>query len=109
ADVHVVARLEAVAEHDRAPAGNEPPAEDRDDARLPERVLARPVDVAVAERDGGQAVQAAEQLAIALGGMLRLAVERLQHDRMVLRRREDAALAVDRATGGGVDDAAHTG
>ena len=96
ADVHVVARLEAVAEHRRAPALEQLAAEDRDHAGLAERVLARAVDVAVAQRDGRDAVQAAEQLAVALGRELRLPVGGLGRDRVVLGRREDAPLAVDR-------------
>ena len=84
-------------------------AEDRDHAGLAQRVLARPVDVAVAERDGREAVQAREQGAVVLGAELREAVGRLGRDRVVLRGRDDLALAVDGAAGGGVDDAAHAG
>ena len=62
ADVHVVARLQPVAEHRRPAAVEHLAAEDRDHAGLPERVLARPVDVAVAQRDRRQAVQAVKQL-----------------------------------------------
>src|SRR5262245_12101573 len=52
-DIDVVARLLAVAEDHGLPAVDDSAAEDRDDAGLAERVLARAVDVAVAERDGG--------------------------------------------------------
>src|SRR5437762_4408535 len=58
ADEHVVARLAAVAVDRRAPAVHQPAAEDGDDAGLAERVLAGPVDVAVAQRHGAEAVQA---------------------------------------------------
>ena len=50
-----------------------------------------------------------KSVAVALGAELRLAVGRLGRDRVVLGRREDLALAVDRAAGGGVDDAADAG
>ena len=66
-DVDVVARLAAVAEDRRLAAVGEAAAEDRDHAGLPERVLARPVDVAVAERHRRQREQALVQTEVALG------------------------------------------
>ena len=104
--VDVVARLEAVAEHDRLAAVDHTAAEDRDHAGLAERVLARAVDVAEAERHRGQAVQAVEQRAVALGAELGQAVRGLRRDRVVLGGRDRLRLAVDRPAGGGEHDAA---
>ena len=93
----------AVAEDLRPSAVEQLAAEDRDHPGLAERVLARAVDVAVAQRDGRQPVQAGEQRAVVLGAELGQAVGRPGRDRVVLRGGEDLALAVDRAAGGGVD------
>ncbi len=65
-----------------------PPAEDRHHAGLAVHVLARAVHVAVAQRDRGQAVQPGVELAIALGGVLSLAVRGKRPDRVVLRGRD---------------------
>ena len=86
ADVDVVARLQAVAERDRRAALDELAAEDRDDAALAVRVLARAVDVRVAQRDRRQPVQAAVEAAVALGGVLALPVGRHRRRRVVLAR-----------------------
>ena len=56
ADVHVVARLPAVAADLRAAAGEDRLGEDRDDARFARAVLPRAVDVGVAEDLGLEAV-----------------------------------------------------
>ena len=55
ADLDPVARLPSVSEHGRPAAVDQRAAEDRDHAGLPVHVLTRPVDVAVAERDGRRA------------------------------------------------------
>src|SRR5829696_907720 len=95
----VVARLLAASE-DRGPATVEDlPAEDRDHAGLAERVLARAVDVAVAQRHRGESVQAGEDLAVLLGAPFREAVGGLGRAGVVLRGRDRAALAVDGAPG----------
>ena len=73
-DLDPVARLAAVAEHRRPVPVDQVPAEDRHDARLAVDVLAGSVDVAVAQRHGREPVQAGVQLAVALGGVLALAV-----------------------------------
>ena len=86
ADVDVVARLAAVAEDPRLLASQSGAEEDRDDARLAVRVLARPVDVSVAERDVVQAVQPVERPQVLLARELRGAVrrERLERPRLLL-------------------------
>ncbi len=106
ADVYVVAGLAAVAEDGRAPAGAQQAAEDRDHARLAERVLARAVDVAEPQRDGREPVEALEERQVALGRELALAVGRERRDRRRLVERQllAFALAVDRAAGGDEDD-----
>ena len=58
AHVHVVAGLGSVAEHGRRLRGAQPAAEDRDHARLTERVLAGPVDVAETQVDAREPVEA---------------------------------------------------
>ena len=60
---------------------DQPAAEDRDHAGLAVNVLAGPVDVAVAQRDRREAVQARVQPAVALGGELALPVRRHRPDR----------------------------
>ena len=55
-------------------------------------VLARPVDVAVAQRDGRETMEAVVQLAVALGGELRLTVGGERMDRMVLGGRPERRL-----------------
>ena len=103
ADVDVVARLQPVAEDARLLVARERAEEDRDDAGLAVRILARPVDVAVAQRDVGRPVQAVVRAQVLLAGELRRAVGRDGLARRVLRRRP-VALAVDRAAGGAEDD-----
>src|SRR3954468_4859549 len=105
ADPVVVARLLAVAEDGRPRALEQLAAEDRDHARLAERVLARAVDVAVAQRHRRESVQPPEQGAVVLGAELRVAVRRHRRDRMVLRRRQYLPLAVDRPAGRRVHEA----
>jgi tetratricopeptide (TPR) repeat protein len=102
---HVVAGLQAVAEDRRRSALEQLAAEDGDHARLAERVLARPVDVAVAQRDRAEPVHAREQVAVALGAELRLAVGGLGRHRVVLGGGDAPPLAVDGAAGGGVHHA----
>ncbi len=104
ADVDVVARLGAVAVDRRLLAGLQLAAEDRDHARLAQRVLAGPIDVAQPHRRAAQAVQPPEQADVALGAELRLAVGRLGQRLDRLGRRDDLGLAVDRAAGRHVDD-----
>ena len=66
ADEDVVARLLAVAVHGDGLAAQHLPAEDRDDAGLAVRVLARAVDVGVAQRDEREAVLGLEEVAVEL-------------------------------------------
>jgi hypothetical protein len=99
AHVHVVARLLAVAEDLGSPALQQRAAEDRDHPGLAERVLAGAVDVAVAQRDRRQPMQAREQRAVVLGAELGQAIGGLGRDRVVLGRGEGLALAVDRPAG----------
>jgi hypothetical protein len=97
-DEHVVARLAPVAVHRRLAAGLQLAAEDRDHARLAERVLARPVHVAEPQADRRQPVQAPPQRQVSLAGVLRLAIGSLGADVGPLRGRHDVGLAVDRTT-----------
>ena len=83
ADVDVVAGLEAVAEDARLLVAGEGAEEDRDDAGLAVRILARPVDVPVPERDVDRPVEAVVRAQVLLGGELRGAVRR---DREARRR-----------------------
>ena len=110
ADVDVVARLRAVAEHLRPAAGEVLAAEDRDHAGLAVRVLARAVDVAEAQRHRRQAVQA---LVEARGTARRRASTCRSRPsagrRMVLGRRDHVGLAVDRAAGRGEHEAPRAG
>ena len=107
ADVDVVAGLEAVSEHGRVLALEQQPAEDRHHAGLAERVLPRPVDVAVAQRHRREPVHALVEVAVALGAELGQAVRGLGRHGVVLGRRQDLALAVDGAAGRGVHHAPH--
>ena len=102
ADVDVVARLLAVAEDRHALAGAQPVDEDRDDAALELRQLARPVDVREAERDVTRPVQAVPGREVLLGRELRGAVGR-ERPPLVVLPRGALALAVDRAAGGAED------
>ena len=81
----------------------QPAQEDRDHAGLAVRILARPVDVRVAQRHVGRPVQAAVRRDVLLGRELRRPVrgERLPRRGLGRGRR---ALAVDRAAGGGEHD-----
>ena len=76
--------------------------------RLAVRVLARAVDVAEAQRDRVEAVEAAVEVEVALGGELRLPVRGVGPALGVLGERQLAALAlaVDRAAGRGEDEPA---
>src|SRR5829696_4405800 len=82
-DEYIVARLLAAAEDRGSAALEQLPAEDRDHAGLAERVLARAVHVAVAERHRREPVQAREDLAVLLGAELGETVGRLGRDRVV--------------------------
>jgi len=70
ADVDVVSLLRAVAEDVRRLPARELPQEDGDDARLAVRVLARPVDVAEAERRMLASVEAVVGRQVLLPGEL---------------------------------------
>src|SRR5438552_1127862 len=105
ADEHVVAPLAAVAVERRAPAVHEPAAEDRDHAGLAERVLTRAVDVAVAERDGAEAVEARVEVAVLLGAELAGAVAGHRRGRRALRAGDLVDVAVDGAAGARVHEA----
>ena len=104
ADVDVVAALRAVAEDPARLALEQPAEEDRDDAGLAVGILARPVDVAEAQRDVRRPVEPRERAEVALAGELRGAVRRERQARIVLARRP-LALAVDRAARRREDDA----
>ncbi len=101
ADVHVVARLQAVAEHRRRLVAHDAAGEDRDDARLAARVLARAVDVAEAQDRVLRRVQPVEQAHVLLGAQLGGAVRRLRLAGGGLGRRPRGVRAVDGAAGGG--------
>ena len=98
----VVARLAPVSEDRRGRAVADPREEDRDDARLPVRVLAGPVDVAEAERDVARPIQPVPGGEVLLGRELRGAV---RGDGTTLSRlgRGVLALAVDRPARRGED------
>ena len=97
-DVDVVALLRAVAEDRRPPPVRDRAQEDRDDARLAVRVLPRPVDVAVAQRDVPRPVEPVPRGEVLLAGQLGRAVRRQRPPLPLLGRRR-RALAVDRAAG----------
>src|SRR5580698_2033374 len=99
-DVDVVAGLAAVAVDDGALAGQEPGAEDRDDPRLPRRVLARAVHVGQPQHRVGGAVQPVVEADILLGAQLGDAVRRLGQREHVLGGRDRRVLAVQGAAGG---------
>ena len=101
-DVDPVAGLTAVPEHRRRRAGHRQAAEDRHHARLAVDVLAGTVDVAVAQRDGRQAVQALVERGVALGRVLALAVGGQRRDRMVLWGGQHVGVAVQASAGRGV-------
>src|SRR5204862_1667417 len=96
ADEDVVARLPPVAVDTRRLSVAQRVHEDRDDAGLAVRVLPRPVDVPVAQRDVRAAVEAVVCGDVLLRAELRDAVRRHRLARVVLRGRA-VALAVDRA------------
>ena len=87
ADVHVVARLPAVAEDPRLLAAREGAEKDRDDARLAMWILSRPVHVPVAQRDVPRPVEPVVRAQVLLGGQLRRAVRRERLARRVLASR----------------------
>src|SRR3954469_11403728 len=104
AHVDVVARLAAVTVDPGAPALHQPAAEDRDHASLAERVLARAVDVPIAQRDGAHAVQARVEVAVLLGAELARAIAGHRRGRGALGAGDRLDVAVDRAAGAGVHD-----
>jgi hypothetical protein len=106
-DLDPISRLVAAPEHRRARARDRMPAEDRDDASLALGILAGAVDVAVPERDGGEATEACVQPAVALGCALTLAVGRERPHRMVLGRGKDGRIAVQAPAGRGIDEPTH--
>ena len=77
--------------------------EDRHHARLPVRVLARPVDVPVAERDVGRLVEPVVRAQVLLPRELRRPVRRERREGRRLGRGAGVALPVDRAAGGAED------
>ena len=105
ADVDVVARLEAVAEHRRRLVARDAAGEDRDHA------APRRADPGAARRrcrgagSRARAVQPVEQAHVLLGAQLGGAVRRLRLGGRGLRRRPHRVLAVDGAAGGGEHDA----
>ena len=103
ADVHVVARLQAVPEDVGLLASGEGTEEDRDHACLPVRVLARAVDIPVAERDVLRPVQTVVRGQVLLARELGRPV---RGDRLTGRglRGGNGALTVDRAARGAEHD-----
>ena len=90
------------------PPAAQPAAEDRDHARLAERVLARAVDVAEPQADPGEAVEPLVERQVALGRRT-CSGRRGRAARSARPRRSGSclalALAVDRPAGGDEDDA----
>src|SRR5581483_5753601 len=103
-DVHVVTRLRALAVDRRRAVAVQEPHEDRDDARLSVRLLARAVDVAEAQGDVRRAIQTVPRREVLLAGELRRPVRRERPALGALGRRA-VALAVDGAAGRREDDA----
>src|SRR2546425_5619903 len=87
-DVDVVPRLLAVAVDDALDSGEEPGAEDRDDAGLARGILARAIDVREPERQRRRPRESRPALEVALTGELRHAVRRGGPRRMLLRSRQ---------------------
>ena len=77
-DVHEVAGLRAVAEDHRPLVAEQLAREDRDDARLAVRVLARAVHVGQRERGVLEAADRAVVVEVVADGLLRDAVRRLR-------------------------------
>ena len=102
-DVDVVAGLQAVAEDRRRLAVEQLAAEDRDDSRLPVRILPGPVDVAEAQGDPRHAVQPAIEADVALGAELARPVRRVWDRGIGLGERQGTPLplAVHDPTGRG--------
>ena len=98
--VHVVTRLAAVPVDGEGRAIEDAVAEDRDDAGLAVRILARAIDVREAQRDGVEAVHARVVAEVVLDGELRDAIRGLRRAAGALRRRDLGAVAVERAAGG---------
>ena len=107
--MHVVARLQAVAEDARRLAAQQPLGEDGDDAGLALGVLARAVDVGVAQDQRLEVAEAAVGEQVELDGELAAAVGRQRPRRVVLVAGERLLLAVDGAAAAGEEDAAHAG
>ncbi len=103
AGIDVVARLPAVAEDAWRPALGQRAEEDRDHARLAVRVLPRPVDVAVTQRDVPRPVEPVVRRQVLLAGELRDAVGR-ERPALGLFGRRPVALTVDRAARRAEDD-----
>ncbi len=102
-DVDEVPRLATVAVDHRLVPARHPFEEDRHDAALEPRILARPVDVRKAEDDVPRAVDSVPAGQILLGAELRDPVRRHRRQACSLIGRT-VALAVDRAAGGREDD-----
>ena len=102
--VHVVAGLRPVAVDDRRGARDQMHCEDGDDTCLTVRILARTVDVGVAQGDELQAGLAAERPPVRLSAEFGCAVRRLRETCGGLRRRDDRGVAVDRTTARCEDD-----
>ena len=105
ADVHVVARLQAVAVDDARLAPEESVREDGDHARLAVRVLPRPVDVGEAEDDPAQPVQSLPASEVQLRRHLGRAVGGDRTGGVALGRRDHVRVAVAGAPRRDVDEA----
>ena len=105
-DEYVIPRLLTVTEHAERASGPQQPAEDRDDAGLPMRILPRSVDVSEAQRHACEAIQATVEIQVDLAGQLAGPVGRFREARSLLVERQAATrpLAVDRAARRGEDD-----
>jgi len=107
ADVQVVADRVAGAEDLRPLPVQHQPDEDRVDAGLAVRILARAVHVRIAEHGVVEAVEQLPQVEVVLERVLAHAVGRLRVHRMLLGRGQEARLAVQCSAGRGVDELLH--
>ncbi len=103
-DVDVVAGLLSGPVDLRLAARRQIAAEDGHDPGLSVRVLARTIDVGVAQRRVGETVLRPVEVQVALASELRDAIGRDRVLGVILGGRELALLAVDRASGRGEDD-----
>src|SRR5262249_57363602 len=105
----VVPGLPAVTVHRDRLAAQHLPGEDRHHARLAVRILPRPVDVRVAERDEGQPVLGLVEERVELTRPLADAVRAERIGRMALGGGERLLLTVDGPARGDEDDAVDSG